>query len=528
MPSASLADSGAYTVVVTNNWASTTSQVATLTVGLSPSIATQPASLTNATGTLAALSVTPVGTGPFTYQWRLNGTNLPNHIITTVAGNHSSGFSGDGGAATNASLNSPFGVVLDASGNLYIADQYNQRVRRVDTNGIITTVAGNGSTLFSGDGAPATNSSLSRPAGVALHSSGSLYIADSFHYRVRKVTTSGIISTIAGGSSPSYSGDGGAATSAGLVSPYAVAFDALGCLYIADYGNSRIRKVDANGIITTVAGNGTLAYSGDGGFGTNASLRYPYGLAADTAGNLFIADRGNNRIRKVSSAGVITTVAGNGNAGSSGDGGVATNASLSSPAGVCLDITGNLYIADSAGNRIRRVDSNGLISTLAGNGIGAYSGDGGAAANASLSYPCGLGLDLAGNLYIADYGNNVIRKIALAGYPSLSLSSVASKDAGDYSVVISSPYGIITSAVATLSVALPPVVSVQPLTQFAALGSSPSIAASATGAGPFGYQWYFNGTNVLQNATGTSSRCPALRSLTPETTPSWSQTAGPA
>jgi sugar lactone lactonase YvrE len=257
---------------------------------------------------------------------------------------------------------------------------------------------------------------------------------------------------VAGGG---FGGDGSAATNASLSYPWAVAFDCTGNLYIADYGNNRIRKVDDNGIISTVAGNGSHGYSGDSGLATTASLSYPSGVALDAAGNLYIVDAGNNRIRKVGANGIITTVAGNGSAGYSGDGGAATNASVATPAGVGLDTYGNLFFADYYNNRIRKVDTNGIISTVAGGGIAAFSGDGGPATNASLAAPYGVALDASGNLYIADYTNNRIREVQLAGYPTLALTNVTASNAGSYTVVIASPYGSVTSAVATLTVTIP-------------------------------------------------------------------------
>src|SRR5437762_4140887 len=266
--------------------------------------------------------------------------------INTVAG----GGAGDGGDATSANLNSPAGVALDASGNLYIADLGNERIRKVAAaTGIITTVAGNGVFGFAGDGGAATNANLSVPSGVAVDASGNLYIADNSNHRIRKVTAAtGIITTVAGNGSPSFAGDGGAATSASLNSPSGVALDASGNLYIADFFDNRIRKVDAaSGIITTVAGNGSFGFAGDGGAATNASLSGPAGVAVDAGGNLYIAAYSNHRIRKVDAAtGIITTMAGNGNPTFAGDGGAATSASVYVPTGVALDASGNLYIAD--------------------------------------------------------------------------------------------------------------------------------------------------------------------------------------
>jgi sugar lactone lactonase YvrE len=220
--------------------------------------------------------------------------------ITTFAGNGTQGFSGDGGPATSAGLSYPGGVAVDAAGNLYIADTSNHRVRKVSTSGTITTVAGNGTFGFSGDDGPATNATLSYPTEVAVDAVGNLYIADTGNLRVRKVSASGTITTVAGNGIYGFSGDGGPATNASLVIPRGVAVDAVGNLYIADYGNSRVRKVSSWGTITTVAGNGSPGFSGDGGPATSAALGYPRGVAVDAAGNLYIADTDNNRVRKVS------------------------------------------------------------------------------------------------------------------------------------------------------------------------------------------------------------------------------------
>ena len=251
-------------------------------------------------------------------------------VITTVAGSGTAGHGGDGGAATSAGL-SASGVAVDAVGNLYIADSGNSRIRKVDAvMGIITTVAGNGIAGYSGDGGAATSAQLSpHLQGIVVDAAGNLYIADAGNNRIRKVTAAtGVIITVAGNGTTGYSGDGGAATSAELGNSYGVAVDAAGNLYIADNGNSRIRKVDAvTSIITTVAGNGIAGYTGDGGAATSAELDHPQGVGVDAAGNLYIVD--NDRIRKVNAAtGAITTVAGSGIAGYSGDGGAATSASL--------------------------------------------------------------------------------------------------------------------------------------------------------------------------------------------------------
>ena len=343
-----------------------------------------------------------------------------NGIITTVAGS-TCGFGGDGGPATQGQLYCPSNVVVDASGNLYIADSDNNRIRKVDTNGIITTVAGNGQWAYSGDGGPATGASVS-VNGVALDASGNLYIADDGNNRIRKVDTNGIITTIAGNGVRGYEGDGGPATEAKLYRPLSVAVDASGNLYIADDGNNCIRKVDTNGIITTIAGNGIEGYGGDDGPAILAQLRYPSGVTTDAFGNLYIADQGNHRIRLVKDIfipkdtfDIIITVAGNGIQGYSGDGGPATEAQVNDPSGVAVDASNNLYIADYFNNRIRKVDTNGIITTVAGNGTEGYGGDSGLATKAELNNPSGVAIDVLGNLYIADKYNNRIRKVNTNG-----------------------------------------------------------------------------------------------------------------
>lgn len=363
--------------------------------------------------------------------------------INTVAGNGTNGFAGDGGAATAAELAAPSGVAVDTSGNFYIADYENSRVRKVTAaTGDISTVAGDGACCYyGGDGGLATNAILYRPSGLALDSSGNLYIADSGSYVIRKITAAtGIISTVAGeystGETPGGPiGDGGQATSAFLIEPDAVALDASGNLYITDCGNNRIRKVTVStGVIATIAGNGPnnlngAAYSGDGGPATSAGLVCPTDVALDGAGNIYIADEGDNRIRKVTLAtGIITTVAGNGTGGYSGDNGPATNAQLHSPSGIRVDSAGNLYITDSANQVIREVTaSTGYISTIAGTGTGGFSGDGGPATRAQLYDPESIALGSAGNIFIADLGNQRIRELVSGkGAPALTWATPAS------------------------------------------------------------------------------------------------------
>ena len=335
----------------------------------------------------------------------------PSGIITTVAGNGSGGYSGDGGPATSATLNNPYGLAVDAFGNLYISDSNNARIRKVSPSGIITTVAGNGTWGNSGDGGAAASATLASPLAIATDASGNVYITDSINYRIRKISTAGIITTVAGSGATPYSGDGGPATSAGLGGPTAVAVDASGNLFIAD--GTRIRRVSPSGTITTVAGGGA---GGDGGPAVLAQLNSPRKVAVDSAGNLYIADWGHGRVRKVSPSGIITTVAGNGNPGYSGDGGPATSAQLSGPVSVAVDASGNLYIADAGNFRIRRVSPSGIITTVAGNGKYGFSGDGGPATSAGLTVPYDVAVDAAGNLYIADTNNALrIRQVSPSG-----------------------------------------------------------------------------------------------------------------
>ena len=426
---------------------------------------------------------------------------VSNGVIATLAGTATYGFSGDNGLATSAQLNNPYGVAVDPAGNLYIADTFNNRVRKV-SNRVITTVAGDGTVGFSGDNGPATSAQLADPWSVAVDSAGNLYIADYGNNRIRKVSN-GVIATVAGNGTRGSLGDNGPATSAQFYGPAGLAVDSLGNLYIADYGNNRIRKV-SNGVIATVAGGG--ASLGDNGPATSAQLALPYGIAVDSGGNLYVADWGNNRIRKVSN-GVIATVAGNGTRGFSGDNGLATAAQLANPQGIAVDSAGNLYIADFGNASIRKV-SNGIITTVAGNGTPGFSGDNGPATSAQLYLPYGVAVDSAGNLYIGDSGNNRIRKVSngviatvagngtfgfsgdngpansaqLANPYGVAIDSAGNLyigDSGNSRIRVSAPLPIIRSVVNAASYATGPVSPGEMVTVFGtALG--PATAASAT------------------------------------------------
>src|SRR5271165_740139 len=339
------------------------------------------------------------------------------YTISTFAGNNTAGFSGDGSAANAAELNGPSGVAVNAAGNLYIADTENQRIRIV-LNGTITTIAGNGGFGYAGDGGAALGAQLNNPTNVAFDSTGNFYIADTDNSVIREVSTDGTITTVAGivcsqtqttFCGPGYLGDGAQAAAAQLDIPLGVAADSAGNVYISDTGNNVLRKVTASGIISTIA--------------TNLRLQHPAGLAMDGAGNLYIADTNNNRIMKLAPTGAIALVAGNGAAGYSGDGGPAAKAQLSFPTGVAVDGAGNIYIADKTNSRIRKVTTDGNINTIAGIGQALYYGDGGPATDAGLSFPSSVAVDKAGNVYIADTGNNVIRLLQIPA-PAISSNGI--------------------------------------------------------------------------------------------------------
>ena len=350
-------------------------------------------------------------------------------VISTVAGNGTNATAGDSGPATSASLR-PDGLVMDSQGNLYVADIAKSVIRKINTAGIITTVAGfiGESTVFSGDGAQATSASIylaQNHNGLALDSAGNLYIADDGHNRIRKLAPSGVITTVAGNGKTLYSGDGGPATQASIGRPAAVVVDAAGNLYLTDTQNWRVRKVDTNGIITSFAGTGVFGNTGDGGPASNATFEEPIGLAMDAAGNLYIADRGAGVVRKVDITGTITTVAGNGTTGFSGDNGLATNAAFGDIRGIAVDAFGSLYICDYGNNRVRQVDQAGIVRTIAGGLGGTNIGDGAPPTSANVS-PADVVVDALGNYYIADLSHNRIRKVTIsAKAPGLNVTATS-------------------------------------------------------------------------------------------------------
>ncbi len=361
------------------------------------------------------------------------------YSINNFAGLGTAGLSGDGGQATDAELNFPMGVSVDTSGNVFIGDVLNHNIRKVTTDGKITSVAGSNSNGYAGDGGLATDAMLSYPTNAVAGSGGVFYIADTGNSVVRKVGSDGKISTFAGTTSSGFSGNGGAANVAQLKGASGLAVDAAGNVYIADTQNNQIRKVGTDGKIIAFAGGGNAGYSGDGGPAVSAILNHPEAVAVDAAGNVYIADTINHRIRKVTTDGTITTVAGNGTPRFSGDGGLAVNASLFYPEGVAIDSAGYLYVSDTYNSRIRVVSPNGLIATIAGNGKFNSYGDTGPALNAAFSFPRGIAV-AGGKIYVADNQNSRIR--VLEPIQNISLGTPAAVVAG---VTSASAFGPSTS-----------------------------------------------------------------------------------
>ncbi len=334
-------------------------------------------------------------------------------VINTIAGNGTAVYGGDSGPATAAGFVQPWGIAVSPTGNKYISDFSDNRIRKVSTTGVISTLAGTGTGGYSGDAGAAVSAKINSPRGLALDVAGNLYIADQNNHVIRRVTPSGIISTFAGTGVSGYTGDGGSALGARLSYPQAVAVDRNGNILITDL-NYVVRKVNSSGIISTIAGTaGISGYTGDGGAATAATFATPYGICTDTAGNIYVADNGNHVIRRINSAGIISTYCGNGTPGYTGDGGAAIAAQLNYPMGVVADSAGNLYIGDESNNVVRHITRAGIISTLAGTGVSGYSGDRGMAILAKLSLPTGVSCDGQGNVYVVDHGNYVVRKIDL-------------------------------------------------------------------------------------------------------------------
>jgi gliding motility-associated-like protein len=350
-------------------------------------------------------------------------------LISTIAGNHQEGFSGIGGPAIKAELGFMYGVVVDKAGNVYCADQANNVIWKISPGGNIYLYAGTGTQGYSGDGGQANQALLYAPSWVGMTPNGDLYFTDQQGIYIRKISAGGVISTVAGNPAQHFSGgDGGLFSAASFNSIRGIVSDAVGNIYISD--NNSIRKVDASGTINTIAGTGTSGYSGDGGPATAAQLNEPYGVAVDKNGSIYVPDANNNIIRKIDQAGIITTIAGiSQSAGYSGDGGPAVNAKFDFPWAIAVDDNGNLYVDDEGNWEIRKIDPSGTITAYGGDHLVGYSGDGGPAIDASISFPSALACDASGNLYFTDIYNYVVRVIkpcvAVAGAsdPTVSIAT---------------------------------------------------------------------------------------------------------
>ncbi len=340
----------------------------------------------------------------------------PDGIITTIAGNGTAGYSGDGGPALEASLNFPAGLALDKASNLYIADRNNHRIRKISTEGIITTVAGTGKPDFGGDDGPALTAHLNLPSDVEVGPNGSIYISDRSNNRIRKIGKDGIITTVAGIGAPGFGGDFGLAIDAVLKYPFGISLDRHGNLYIADRGNNRVRKVDGKGFITTLAGDSMHSFGGDYGPSSYSSLAYPTDVVVDDMGNVYIADRNNNRIRKVDGQGVITTFMGTGHNDFNGDNEIAPETNLYLPFSLAIHPDNKLIVVDRSHYRVRSVGlKDSIVSTIAGNGKPLFKGDGGPGTGATLNTPSGICIDSKDNILVADLQHHRIRKLSPDG-----------------------------------------------------------------------------------------------------------------
>ena len=448
--------------------------------------------------------------------------------IYTYAGNGTAGATGDGATATAATLNVPNGVALDSNGNLYIADRNNNKVRMVSSGGIMSTFAGTGSANFSGDGGQAAVATLSSPNGVFVDAANNVYIADSSNNRIRKVNTSGVISTVAGNGTGGYLSDGVTATASEINNPRDIYVDSAGDLYIADSNNNRVRMVNTSGIISTVAGGAVTYTAGNGGLATAAGVIMPTRITKDGAGNLYIASQGDNEVRMVNTSGYISTFAGTGAGAFSGDGGLATAAQLNGPNGIFWEPTGSLLISDYNNNRIRRVDPFGYITTLVGNTTTGYAGDGVPATSTSLSYQGAITEDGSGNIYIADEGADRVRIVYTC--PFVTVTPTVTPYAGTPTQVPTSTrtftHTFTSSPTATPSITLTPTPTATPTsspTRTLTDSPTPSITLTATPtATPTS-----SPTWTLTASPSPSVTLTATPTATPTSSPTWTLTASP-
>lgn len=451
-----------------------------------PGVRTVPLKITTNEG-VVSLGVTGTGVAPLAV--------LTPGIISTFAGNGTNVDSGDGGPVGSASFFNPSAIAIDSSGNLYVSTG-NSYIRKIDaTTGLVSTIAGNGTYDNTGDGGPATSASIAVPTSMVFGPDGALYFNSSTatDSAIRKVDmNTGIISKVAGNGTTTVSGDGGPAIDAGMQSLAGIAIDLSGNIYLADLGSYSVRKIDAaSGIITTVAGNGTMGSSGDGGQATDAAA-WPYSIAVDSAGNFYITSLSDAAVRKVDVAtGIISTVAGGPYGGYSGDGGPATSAQIQYICPIAIDAAGQIYIVDSIDNVVRKVDTRGIITTIAGNAASGFSGDGGVATAASFKYPYEVTLDGAGNLYILDMNNYRIRRISSSAsatnFPTETVAGTADSADGPRSVTLTN-IGNMPLTLAALTTSSNPFLSTQDFTysssstcpQIAAGGASASLAAGTS------------------------------------------------
>lgn len=430
-------------------------------------------------------------------------------VIRTIAGVGLYASGGNGGPATAATLLRPQGGAKGPGGVWYVADTYGQTVRRINADRTIESIAGTGQAGFGGDNGPGTQALLDHPSDVVPDGAGNVFIADTRNNRIRVVNAAGTIRTYAGTGDAGNTGDGGPASAARFSNPRGLALAGDGALYLVDQGNSRVRRILANGTVQAVAGSGEAGFAGDGGPALQAKFNSPEGIALDAAGNVYLCDTANHRVRRVSTAGIITTVAGNGVAGFSGDGGQARNASLSMPMGVAAGEDGSLYIADYGNHRIRRVRPDGVIETVAGSGGvgpggGGHAGDGGSPTEATLLYPSDLEVLSGGSLLIVEQGLGFLRQIFPGG--TLLQGTPTPATTGPQSVVLQARAGDAVSQQAfTIVVETLPTVTSPPLSQQVAVGTTATFTVAATGTQPLSYQWLRNGAALSDGGRITGS-----------------------